>query len=198
MGALARPTGGQEPLVCRYGVACRTTTSCDLARGGGLDGEERSAPLEARACSGQYSAWRVRSSKSSQKPAVVATTKITLDTAALVAIERRDRVMLAFMTAALGAGARITVPSPVVSEWWRGQHGPAARILDAVVIEPLSAGLARLVGETLGIVRGATLVDAVVVASAAKRGDLVLTSDGDDLTRIRDAAFPSVRIRRVG
>jgi predicted nucleic acid-binding protein len=123
---------------------------------------------------------------------------ITFDTGALVAIERRDRVMLAFMTSALGSGARITVPSPVVSEWWRGQRGPAARILDAVLIEPLSPSLAKLVGETLGLVRGATLVDAVVVASAARRGDLVLTSDIDDLTRIRDVAFPAVRIRRVG
>ena len=123
---------------------------------------------------------------------------ITFDTGALVAIERRDRTMLAFMTAALEAGVRITVPSPVVSEWWRGQRGPAARILDAVLIEPLSAPLAKLVGETLGVVRGATLVDAVVVASAARRGDLVLTSDLDDLTRIRDIAFPAVRVRRVG
>jgi hypothetical protein len=123
---------------------------------------------------------------------------ITFDTGALVAIEKRDRIMLAFMTAALGAGARITVPSPVVSEWWRAQRGPASRILDAMVIEPLAAPLAKLVGETLGIVPGATLVDAVVVASAARRGDLVLTSDMDDLTRIRDIAFPSVRIRRVG
>ncbi|MBN9166428.1 MAG: hypothetical protein BGO98_05920 [Myxococcales bacterium 68-20] len=123
---------------------------------------------------------------------------ITFDTGALVAIERRDRTMLAFMTAALAAGSRITVPSPVVSEWWRGQRGPAARILDAVVVEPLSASLAKVVGETLGAVRGATVVDAVVVASAARRGDLVLTSDLDDLTRIRDVAFPSVRIRSVG
>lgn len=123
---------------------------------------------------------------------------ITFDTGALVAIERRDRTMLAFMTAALAAGSRITVPSPVFSEWWRGQRGPAARILDAVVVEPLSASLAKVVGETLGAVRGATVVDAVVVASAARRGDLVLTSDLDDLTRIRDVAFPSVRIRSVG
>ena len=123
---------------------------------------------------------------------------IAFDTGALVAIERRDRTMLAFMTAALAAGSRITVPSPVVSEWWRGQRGPAARILDAVVVEPLSASLAKVVGETLGAVRGATVVDAVVVASAARRGDLVLTSDLDDLTRIRDVAFPSVRIRSVG
>jgi predicted nucleic acid-binding protein len=123
---------------------------------------------------------------------------ITFDTGALVAIERRDRTMLAFLTAALGAGARITVPTPVVAEWWRGQRGPAARILDAVVVEPMSAALAKIVGETLGAVPRATLVDALVVASAARRGDLVLTSDVDDLVRIRDAAFPGVRIRRVG
>lgn len=123
---------------------------------------------------------------------------ITFDTGALIAIERRDRRMLAFMTAAAASGARITVPSAVVAEWWRGQRGPVARILDAVIVEPLSASLARLVGETMGGVPGATLVDAVVMASAARRGDLVLTSDVDDLTRIRDVAFPSVRVRRVG
>jgi predicted nucleic acid-binding protein len=123
---------------------------------------------------------------------------ITFDTGALIAVERRDRVMLAFMTAALGAGSRITVPSAVVGEWWRGQRGPAARILDAVHIEPLNGWLAKLAGETLAITPGATLVDAIVVASAARRGDLVLTSDAGDLGRIRDAAFPSVRIRQLG
>lgn len=123
---------------------------------------------------------------------------ITFDTGALVAIERRDRVMLALLTWALASGARITVPSPVVSEWWRGQRGPASRILDAVIIEPLSPSLAKSVGETLGLVRGAKLVDAVVVASAARRNDLVLTSDVRRLVRIRDVAFPTVRVRRVG
>jgi predicted nucleic acid-binding protein len=122
---------------------------------------------------------------------------ITLDTGALVAIERRDRRMLAFMTIARETGARITVPSVVVGEWWRGQRGPAARILDAVVIEVLPASLAKLAGEALALVSGATLVDAIVVASAAQRGDLVVTSDVDDLARIRDAVFRSVRIRRV-
>ncbi len=123
---------------------------------------------------------------------------ITFDTGALIAIERRERKMLALMTAALEARARITVPSVVVGEWWRGQRGPAARILDAVQIEPLGGPLAKIAGEVLSVVRGATLVDTIVVASAAKRGDLVLTSDVDDLSRIRDAAFPSVRIRNVG
>jgi predicted nucleic acid-binding protein len=123
---------------------------------------------------------------------------ITFDTGALIAIERRDRAMLAFMSATLAAGARITVPSVVIGEWWRGQRGPAARILDAVHVEAVSGWLAKLAGETLALVDGATLVDAIVVASAARRGDLVLTSDVGDLSRIRDIAFPSVRIRRVG
>jgi predicted nucleic acid-binding protein len=123
---------------------------------------------------------------------------ITFDTGALVAIERRDRAMLAFMTAALAAGSKITVPSVVVGEWWRGQRGPTARILDAVDIEVLGGRLAKVAGEVLGVVRGASLVDAVVVASAAQRGDLVLTGDMNDLLRIRDARFPGVRIRAVG
>lgn len=120
---------------------------------------------------------------------------ITFDTGALISIERRERKMLAFVAGLHEDGIRITVPSAVVSEWWRGQRGPSARILDGVVIEPLTAALAKLVGETLGTVRGATLVDTIVVASAARRGDLVLTSDLEDLTRIRDSAFPSVRLR---
>ena len=122
---------------------------------------------------------------------------ITLDTGALIAIERRDRRVLAFMTIAHATGARITVPSAVVGEWWRGQRGPAARILDAVTIEVLTGALAKLAGEAIAMVSGATLVDAIVVASAAQRGDLVVTSDVVDLGRIRDAAFRSVRIRRV-
>jgi predicted nucleic acid-binding protein len=123
---------------------------------------------------------------------------ITLDTGALIAVERRDRSMLAFLSHAAARGLRLTVPTCVVGEWWRGQRGPAARILDAVVVEPLSLALAKLAGEAMAAVTGATLVDAVVVASAAQRGDLVITGDLDDLTRIRDAAFPAVRLRPVG
>jgi hypothetical protein len=61
----------------------------------------------------------------------------------------------------------------------------------------LTLALAKLAGETMDTVDGATLVDAVVVASAAQRGDVVLTSDMRDLSRIRDRAFRSVRLRAV-
>lgn len=122
---------------------------------------------------------------------------ITFDTGALIALERRDRPMVVFMTALLSRGARITVPAVVVCEWWRGQRGPAARILDGVVVEPLAGALAKVVGATLARVHGATVIDTIVVASAARRGDVVLTADVEDVTRIRDAAFPAVRVQSV-
>jgi predicted nuclease of predicted toxin-antitoxin system len=45
-------------------------------------------------------------------------------------------------------------------------------------------------------VRGASAVDAIVMASAAARGDVVYTSDFDDLMRLR-AHFPAVRGLRL-
>jgi len=44
----------------------------------------------------------------------------------------------------------------------------------------------------MAAIRGATFIDAVVMASAAARGDVVYTSDADDLTRLH-AHFRGVR-----
>lgn len=60
-------------------------------------------------------------------------------------------------------------------------------------IEPLSVELAKRAGEALAAVAGATLVDAIVMASAASRGDLVYTSDVEDLERLRRQS-PGVRV----
>lgn len=46
--------------------------------------------------------------------------------------------------------------------------------------------VARLAGIAVGLVPGAGTIDAIVMASAASRGDTVYTSDLDDLTRLRD------------
>jgi hypothetical protein len=86
------------------------------------------------------------------------------------------------------------VPTVVVAEWWRGQRGPSARILDGVILEPLEEALARIAGAALARVRpGPSVVDAIVMASAARRGDVVYTSDVADLEALR-ATFPSVRV----
>jgi len=123
---------------------------------------------------------------------------LTLDTGALIGFERSDRRTLVHLHHAQLGGYDVTVPSAVLVEAWRGGRRSVriARMLDACVVEPLHADLARLAGEAIAAVRGATVVDSVVMASAARRGDHVLTSDFDDLDRLR-AVFPAVRLLRI-
>lgn len=121
---------------------------------------------------------------------------ITFDTGALIALERRNLRARQILERALEAKLRITVPSPVLTEWWRGRTDLRQRILAAVRVEPLSQELATLAGEALAAVRGATPIDAIVMASAAMRGDVVYTSDVDDLARLQKH-FAAVRVLRV-
>ena len=121
---------------------------------------------------------------------------ITLDTGALIALERRRQRMKAIFERALARDQALTVPADVVGEWWRGRTELSDDILESVDVEPLTTDLAKRAGEALAAVSSATLVDAIVMASAASRGDIVYSSDVDDLERLR-RYFPSVRVLRV-
>ncbi|MBX7190926.1 MAG: hypothetical protein K1X94_02655 [Sandaracinaceae bacterium] len=121
---------------------------------------------------------------------------LTLDTGALIALEHRRLRMRGVLAHALATDQRITVPADVIGEWWRGRTDTREAILAAIDVEPLSEGLARSAGEVLAAVPGATLVDAIVMVSAASRGDIVYTSDVADLERLR-RRFPSVRVLGV-
>ena len=66
-------------------------------------------------------------------------------------------------------------------------------ILDVVNVEPLSLAVAKAAGEAQAAVASSTAVDAIVMAFAASRGDVVFTSDTHDLDRLR-AFFPTVRV----
>lgn len=94
---------------------------------------------------------------------------------------------------ALAKDQLITVPADVVGEWWRGRTDLREAILESVDVEPLTVALAKLAGEALALSPGTTLVDAVVMASAASRGDVVYSSDVDDLEKLL-RVFPGVRI----
>lgn len=121
---------------------------------------------------------------------------LTFDTGALIAIERRRSRIKQVLAAARTLSLTITVPTVVVAEWWRAQRGPLAKILEGVVVEPLSEELARIAGEALARTGRSNAIDAIVVASAAQRGDVVYTSDLADLTAIA-RYFPGVRVLRV-
>ncbi len=101
-----------------------------------------------------------------------------------------------FMLVARDDGVIVTVPAAVIAEWWRGRTDAREVILRGMRVEALDRGLAELAGDALAAVDGATTVDAIVMASAARRGDVVYTSDFGDLARLR-AFFPTVRVLGV-
>lgn len=97
---------------------------------------------------------------------------------------------------AVRENVRVTVPSAALVEWWRGRTDLAEDILAAVDVERVDEGLAKTAGEALVAAPDATAVDAIVMASAARRGDVVYTPDCEDLARLQ-AHFPTVRVLAV-
>jgi hypothetical protein len=100
---------------------------------------------------------------------------------------------------------RIGVPWAVLIEWWRGRTDEREDILGTVEVDDPSEAIARLAGETIASVSGPPedarcrcklLVDAVVMATAALRGDVVYTQDFEDLSRLAPR-FPGVRVFKV-
>jgi len=65
-------------------------------------------------------------------------------------------------------------PTPILAEWWRKRKREKERmtLLRSVHQEPLSAYAAKLAGVALGVIRDATIIDAIVM-------------DPDDLQRLR-------------
>jgi len=121
----------------------------------------------------------------------------TLDSGALIAIERRKHRAVHLL-----ATGRVVVPSICIAEWWRGRTDRREDILRAVHIDWLNESTLCLAGEALVTVPRRNgecplTIDAVVMASAAsRRGDVLVTSDPDDMMRLQ-VFFPAVRILAI-
>jgi hypothetical protein len=118
---------------------------------------------------------------------------LTFDTGALIGLERKHHRIRRVFTTAIRDNVRVTVPAAAVAEWWRRRTDLAQDILASVDVEPIDEALAKAAGEALAAVPHATAIDAMVMASAARRSDVVYTSDFDDLMRLQ-AHFRSVRV----
>ena len=123
---------------------------------------------------------------------------VTFDTGVLIALERRKLRALQIHERLGERGVTINVPWVVLAEWWRGRTDVRETILRTLDVEAPTPALAKLAGVALADPRArrATTIDAIVMASAALRGDVVYTTDSDDLERLR-AFFPSVRVLGV-
>jgi predicted nucleic acid-binding protein len=125
----------------------------------------------------------------------------TLDTGALVAIERRKQRGMMLLRAAREHRARLVTITPVVAEWWRGRSMERDRMRQAIDLVPLPLPAAEAAGIALGSLpsghRASLAIDVMVMAFAALYGGAVVyTSDVDDLQRI-GALFPSVRVLAI-
>ena len=115
-------------------------------------------------------------------------TGLTLDTGALLALERGDSRVRALLRRALESGIGFSVPASVVAQSWRGgpRQARVARLLGdpAVDVPPLDDTTARAVGLLWGRTGHPDVVDVHVALHAREQGQTVVTSDPDDLRTI--------------
>lgn len=111
---------------------------------------------------------------------------IILDSGGLIAFDRGDRTVAALIEAARRRNARVMSSSGCVSQVWRGggpKQARLARLLAGVDERPLGRSGSRATGELCARARADDVVDAHV-AMLTRDGDVLLTSDVDDLQRL--------------
>ncbi|MBI4600897.1 MAG: twitching motility protein PilT [Planctomycetes bacterium] len=111
--------------------------------------------------------------------------RIVLDSGALIALERNDRALWAALKLAAFESTDVLVPSTALAQVWRGTPAQArlSKALQHCVIASFDA-VARPVGELCGRTRTADICDAHVAIVAATRGDVLYTSDPEDMRRL--------------
>jgi hypothetical protein len=116
---------------------------------------------------------------------------LVFDAGALIALERGDRRVIAYVQRAINANATIAVPAGVVAQVWRNgaKQVRLVRFLslpstDVVSLDDLTA---RAAGQLCGLRHTSDVIDASVVLCAIERDQAVVTSDPDDLHRLEPA-----------
>jgi len=115
----------------------------------------------------------------------------SLDTGALIAIDRGDRRLQALLDEATAVGADLAVPAGVIAQAWRASRRQArlARFLalSTVTTVALDEPEAKAAGALCGRAGTSDVVDASIVICARARGHAVLTGDPDDLAALDPA-----------
>ena len=119
-----------------------------------------------------------------------------LDAGAFIALERRDRVMVALARRFAIERTPLVTSAGVVAQVWRGgdrAQVPVAFLLSRTHVVDLTAAAARTLGRMLGVTRTRDPIDAHVVLLARERGWAVISSDPDALLAIA----PDLAIERI-
>jgi predicted nucleic acid-binding protein len=115
-------------------------------------------------------------------------TGATLDTGALIALERGSTRMAVLAEEALAGRAELAIPAGVLAQAWRGggRQARIARLLRASTtsVIPLDTKAALRVGARCAATRTADIVDVSVAICASDRKQPVITTDPDDIAAI--------------
>jgi len=124
---------------------------------------------------------------------------LVLDSGALIALEKNDRVMWRRLKAALLANSVPVSHGGIVGQTWRG-GGPRqallARALDGIDVRPLDESLGRAAGDLLARAGRADVIDAALVL-LADDGDDIVTSDPEDIEPLAARLGRHVELLRV-
>lgn len=114
---------------------------------------------------------------------------LVLDTGALIAFDRANRTVVAFIELAQRSQIPVRTTTGAVAQAWRSGSRQArlARLLGGTDERSLDRATARRVGELLAVSGQTDVVDATIV-DASVAGDEVLTTDPDDLVSLANAA----------
>ena len=74
---------------------------------------------------------------------------LTLDTGALIALERNRRDMVKVVEAAREARSPILAPANVLAEWWRGRTDRREHVRKMFVVKDVDEKVAKLAGEAM-------------------------------------------------
>jgi predicted nucleic acid-binding protein len=120
---------------------------------------------------------------------------VVYDSGALIAADKNDRTMWAEHRVRLEMGIVPSVPAPVVAQVSRSpQQAQLRRLLRGCDVVSFDEKGAHRAGALLAKSKTSDVVDAAVVAFAADREALVVTSDPRDLARLATAIRAPIRI----
>ena len=123
---------------------------------------------------------------------------LVLDTGGLIAFDRGDREVASLLEAARRRRELVVTSSACVAQSWRGEgsrQALLARLLGGVIEVGLDRRMSRATGNLCGATKTADVIDSHV-ALLVRDGDVVLTSDVDDLRRLLRTRGVTAHVRR--
>jgi hypothetical protein len=124
---------------------------------------------------------------------------VTLDTGALLALERNRRDVVRIFETARERKRPLLAPANAVVEWWRGRTDRREYVRKMFVVQAMDEEIAKLAGEALASLKGRVeidaklTIDATVMATAALYGPNLYTGDFEDMQRFAEF-FSSVKL----